>query len=181
MTKRAFQKFERIGNDLYPTPPSAAAPLLPHLPDRTKFIEPCAGDGRLAIFFNRHGHRCVWACDIKPGNRQIERMNALDIDPAHVKRTKATHFITNPPWDRPILHALIKLLPTMLPTWLLFDADWAHTDLGRKHGAHCAMIVSVGRVKWIEDSPSAGFDNVCWYLFDAKHRGPPKFHWRQGC
>ena len=36
-------------------------------------------------------------------------------------------------------------------------------------------IVSVGRVKWIEDSPFTGKDNCCWYLFDAREEAPAEF------
>src|SRR6516164_790219 len=165
MTKRSPQ-FERIADDKYYTPPSAIVPLLPHLAPATRFIEPCAGDGRLAIFLHQHGHRCCFACDIAPEARGIRKMNALDIDPMWEPVQQADCFITNPPWDRPVLHALIRLLPAMLPTWLLFDADWMHTEFGVKLGAHCAKIVSVGRVKWIEGSANTGFDNAAWYLFD---------------
>jgi hypothetical protein len=35
--------------------------------------------------------------------------------------------ITNPPWDRKILHRLIERFSAVGPTWLLFDADWMHT------------------------------------------------------
>ena len=39
-------------------------------------------------------------------------------------------------------------------------------------------IVSIGRVKWIENSKSTGKDNCCWYLFDAKYDGETKFYGR---
>ena len=45
MGKRS--NFERIERDFYPTPISALAPLVPHLPIAFGYIEPCAGDGRL--------------------------------------------------------------------------------------------------------------------------------------
>jgi len=180
MTKRADQKFERITQDKYYTPPSAIAPLLPHLQPKTRFIEPCAGDGRLAAYLNIKGHRCVWACDIDPDSPDIQRMNALDIQPTFIAKLRIDCFITNPPWERSILHALITFLPTMAPTWLLFDADWMHTDFGRRFGRHCSAIVSVGRVKWIEGSKHQGFDNAAWFLFNAAHRGQPRFYWNGG-
>ena len=49
MGKRS--EFERIPRDYYPTPYSAVQPLLPHLPDRFEFAEPCAGDMRLIEHF----------------------------------------------------------------------------------------------------------------------------------
>lgn len=178
MTKRAPQKFERRPQDKYYTPPDAIYPLLPHLKPRTRFIEPCAGDGRLARFLNLKGHRCVFACDVLPEASGIHRMNALDVDERVVRPLRAGMFITNPPWDRPVLHTLIRHLTSLLPTWLLFDADWAFTDLARKHGTKCAKIVTVGRVRWIEDSPHSGLDNAAWFLFDESHRGAPKFFWK---
>ena len=75
-------------------------------------------------------------------------------------------FITNPPWDRKILHPLIKHLSNMAPTWLLFDADWMHTRQSRKYIKHCSMIVSVGRIKWFGNM--TGKDNCAWYLFDKE-------------
>jgi hypothetical protein len=179
MTKRADQKFERFAQDKYYTPPEAIDPLLPHLSSATKFIECCAGDGRLAAYLNSKGHRCVWACDVAPEAAGIEQMNPLDICPRWFARLRASSVITNPPWDRPILHALIAFLPTLAPTWLLMDADWAHTEHGAKHGRRCAKIVSVGRVKWIENSKNTGFDNAAWYLFLKGHNGAPKFYWRR--
>ena len=45
MGKRS--NFERIERDFYPTPFEAVEPLIPHLPDKFTFAEPCAGDGSL--------------------------------------------------------------------------------------------------------------------------------------
>jgi hypothetical protein len=39
-------------------------------------------------------------------------------------------------------------------------------------------IVSIGRVKWIEDSAGSGKDNAAWYLFDAIKAGPTEFYGR---
>jgi hypothetical protein len=39
-------------------------------------------------------------------------------------------------------------------------------------------IVSIGRVKWIEDSKSVGKDNCCWYLFDRVGSDKTKFYGR---
>jgi hypothetical protein len=58
--------FERRERDFYPTPYEAVLPLLPHLPERVRFIEPCAGDGRLVRHLERHGHHCIDAFDLEP-------------------------------------------------------------------------------------------------------------------
>jgi hypothetical protein len=59
-----------------------------------------------------------------------------------------------------------------MPTWLLFDADWMHTRQSAPFMPHLRKIVSVGRVKWIPDSPFTGKDNCCWYLFDQTSAAP---------
>ena len=49
MGKRS--NYKRKERDYYPTPDSAMSVLLPHLPKRYTFVEPCAGDGRMARYF----------------------------------------------------------------------------------------------------------------------------------
>jgi hypothetical protein len=74
---------------------------------------------------------------------------------------------------------MIEHFSNLRPTWLLFDADWMHTeqssDLIRNR---LVKIVSIGRVKWIEDSAGTGKDNCCWYLFDKTNNGETEFHGR---
>ena len=160
MGKRS--NFKRVDRDYYPTPRNAVIPLVPHLPKRGRFAEPCAGDGRLVKHIEEiTGLVCCWMTDIEPqadfislGNATKDTISGCDI------------IITNPPWRRDILHPLIENLSSQLPTWLLFDADWMHTKQSIPYFPHIKKIVSVGRVKWIEGSPSVGKDNCCWYLFD---------------
>lgn len=159
--------FERAPRDFYPTPEAAVLPLLPHLAHGSMFIEPCAGDGRLVKHMEKHGMSCIWAFDIEPAAGWVEQDDALEFDARH--EPSADYIITNPPWGRPLLHPMIEHFRTQLPTWLLFDADWCHTKQSAAFMPYCQKIVSVGRVKWIEDSKMSGKDNVCWYLF-----GPEK-------
>lgn len=160
MGKRS--SFRRIERDYYPTPGKAIDPLLPHLPETTSFVEPCAGDGRMMIYLSNAGHLCVDAWDIEPQHKLVSQRDATTAK----DNSQAEFFITNPPWDRSILHPLIGNLATQKPTWLLFDADWMHTKQSAPFMDWCRVIVSVGRVKWIEDSPHTGKDNCAWYLFD---------------
>ena len=57
MGKRS--SFDRIERDFYPTPEEAFLPLVEHLP-KTKFyyLEPCAGDGALVEWINKHTKGC---------------------------------------------------------------------------------------------------------------------------
>jgi hypothetical protein len=160
MGKRS--SFERIPRDFYPTPYQAVVPLLPHLLPGTRFAEPCAGDGALIDHLSSAGHICVDAFDIEPQRADVAR------DDATMARVANTDFyITNPPWDRAVLHPIILNLSRHKPTWLLFDADWIHTRQSAPFLGALKAIVSVGRVKWIPDSKMTGKDNCCWYLFNA--------------
>lgn len=168
MGKRS--NFERVARDFYPTPAEAVTPLLPHLLPATGFCEPCAGDGALVDHLTAAGHTCFGASDIDPRRADVSYADALTI-----LAFFAECFITNPPWDRTILHPLIKHLSSQRPTWLLFDADWMHTRQSAPFIPLLRKIVSVGRVKWIKDSPFTGKDNCCWYLFDARNDLPTQF------
>ena len=152
--------FERIPRDFYPTPEAAVLPLLSHLVPATRFHEPCAGDGALIAHLAKQGHICAEAGDVELRASGIEKRNALDL-----YYCKGDCFITNPPWDRKVLHPLIAQLSDIAPTWLLFDADWMHTKQSVPFRPRLLRIVSVGRVKWIPDSTMTGKDNCCWYLF----------------
>ena len=172
MGKRS--NFERVERDYYPTPYEAVVPLLEHLMPGTVFVEPCAGDGRLINHLAANGHACVGAYDIEPRAEWI-----LPLDALKAEIGMADCFITNPPWDRSILHPLIDHLSSQAPTWLLFDADWMHTKQAAPYMDRCEAIVSVGRVKWIEGSKMTGKDNCCWYLFTDVPNNHTQFYGRK--
>lgn len=162
--------FERIPRDFYPTPREAVLPLLPHLPKGSTYWEPCAGDGALIRALSGYAV-CLSASDISPRHEDIEARDAL-ADTAVVLEDL---IITNPPWDRKILHPMIEHFSAMRPTWLLFDADWMHTKQSAPFMPWLRKVVSVGRVKWIPDSKHTGKDNCCWYLFDQSAGGQTQF------
>ena len=75
--------------------------------------------------------------------------------------------ITNPPWDRKILHAPIeKIVNKKHAAWLLFDADWCHTKQSTQYMPYLGKIVSIGRVKRIEGSKHTRKENYAWYYID---------------
>jgi hypothetical protein len=162
--------FERVPRDFYPTPESAVLPLLPHLSDKTYYIEPCAGDAALLTPLMRAGHACIGMFDIESPLTAVKYADARTHE-----YDWAECFITNPPWARDVLHPIILNLSRQLPTWLLFDADWMHTRQSAPFMPFLRKIVSVGRVKWIPDSPFTGKDNCCWYLFDQTSEAPAQF------
>jgi hypothetical protein len=166
--------FDRNPRDFYPTPWEAVVPLFPHLPLELKFWEPCAGDKALvdhidSVFFGS----CGMASDIDPQHPEVTCCDALAIDGIYAPGM--THIITNPPWNRKILHPMIEKFSALRPTWLLFDADWMHTKQSVPYQVYLRKVVSVGRVKWIPDSKMTGKDNAAWYLFDRNDPGPTEF------
>jgi len=157
--------FKRRPMDYYATPEEAVLPLLPWLPRQTRFCEPCAGEGHLIRHLEKQGHQCASAFDLNPESVYPEQ-DATFLMSADL--AGANMIITNPPWSRPILHALIDRFVCLAPTWLLFDADWAFTKQSIPYMDYCQMIVAVGRVKWIEGSKNTGKDNCAWYLFGGR-------------
>lgn len=165
--------FERIDKDFYRTiDPRAVAALAPFLNPGTRFCEPCAGAGDLMDQLVALGHVCTRARDIAPQREDIEQKDALTTLTGNIDC-----FITNPPWSRPILHPLIEFLTAQAPTWLLFDADWAHTRQSAPYMRMCSDIVSVGRLIWIPGTKTSGKENCAWYRF-SKHANGTQFHGR---
>ena len=156
--------FQRVERDYYPTPQAVVRPLLSHLSPGTLFVEPCAGDGRLARHLEEIGHVSIDAFDIEPRHESVDYGDALSDSFDH---DTAYTCITNPPWSRNFLHPFITHWRRQMPTWLLCDADWAHTVQAKPFLPYCHKIVAVGRVKWIEGSKHTGKDNCAWYLFGA--------------
>jgi len=167
--------FKRNERDYYPTPYEAVIPLLPYLAAGTRFCEPCAGNGALIDHLERHGHICATAWDIEPQRADIRKADAF----GRMVLGDVGCFITNPPWDRKVLHPLIEHLSMQRPTWLLFDAPWMHTKQAVPYLRYCSKIVTVGRVSWMENGTS-GKEDCAWYCFDQRFSGITKFYGKQG-
>jgi hypothetical protein len=174
MGKRS--NFERVPRDYYPTPFKAVLPLKEHLGEKFVFIEPCAGNGALISHLQMLGGSCVDYYDIEPQTETVNRLTIFQGDALEKKPSKRL-IITNPPWDRKILHPMIKHFMQGDGCWLLFDADWAHTVQSSELMKYCKKIVSVGRVKWIPDSKATGKDNCAWYFF-SEGEGVTEFYGR---
>jgi hypothetical protein len=164
MGKRS--NFERIPRDFYSTPAAAVPPLIPHLRGIRTFAEPCCGDGALVNHLESHGLRCIYQGDIATGQ------DALALD----TYGDADSVITNPPYTRSVMHALIEHFVRILPTWLLLESDWAHTKQATPFMPRCSDIVSVGRLRWIAGTTMSSKENYAWYRFDAHHLAGPIFH-----
>src|SRR5262245_37804713 len=160
--------FERIPRDFYRTPEAAVPPLLPFLRGVRTFAEPCCGDGALVRHLESFGLRCVYAGDARTGQ------DALALHHYGV----ADAIITNPPYTRPAMHALIEHFQRIAPTWLLIDYDWSATKQAAEYLPHCSDIVVLARLKWFDGSKNTGKDNHAWYRFDARHSSGSAFHCR---
>lgn len=163
--------FARRPMDSYLTiDPNAITPLAPFLGAIQRFAEPCAGKGHLVRMLEAAGLECVYSADISEGIDALETTDFGDIDA----------IISNTPWTRDILHRMIVHFQAIAPTWLLFDADWAHTKQSAPYIDQCSHIVAVGRLRWIEGTSHKGKDNCAWHRFDANHTGGPRFvGWQQ--
>lgn len=168
--------FERIERDYYRTwDPKAVAALAPFLNPGDRFVEPCAGDNVLTEQIEELG--LIWAgsYDIEPQADFVEEMDALMLQKHHLNN--ADVIITNPPWERKLLHQFIEVFANLRTTWLLFDSDWAYTKQAKTLlNAYCTDIVVIGRLKWIEDSKMSGKDNCAWYRFTNQKTGGINFH-----
>ena len=143
-------------------------PLIPHLRGVRTFAEPCCGDGALVNHLESHGLRCVYQGDIATGQ------DALALE----QYGDAAQIITNPPYTRPLMHALIQHFARILPTWLLLESDWAYTKQAGPFMPCCSDIVSVGRLRWIAGTTMSSMENFAWFRFDARHSAGPIFHAR---
>jgi hypothetical protein len=147
--------FPRRPQDDYATPLAALKPLLPHLDPKLMIIDPCPGEYCLVNHLNDGDFFAIGL----PGDA---RTTCYDIPLV---------FVTNPPWTRSILHPIIENLSNQATTWLLFDADWMHCKQSIPYLPRLRQIVSVGRVKWIPDSPYTGKDNCAWHMFGTPVSG----------
>jgi hypothetical protein len=161
--------------DLYRTfDPRALVALAPHLQPGTEFVEPCAGAYDLAAQLVAAGHWCMDASDIKPLSPGIRKADALKL------KTQPYSIITNPPWSRKLLHEMILHFITAAPeVWLLFDADWIHTQQAMQFLPYLRKVVSIGRLRWIPGTKMDGKDNCCFYLFDNNTDRGTQFYGRR--
>lgn len=176
MTKRndTFVKKER---DFYPTPKKAVEPLLPFLSHGTSFCEPCAGNGALINHLEEAGHMCLAPFDIEPQSPLITQKDVFDLTPEDVELCDL--IITNPPFTWKLLFPLAShLISLNKPVFLLLPADQAHNIRFSPLLKDCFAIISIGRVKWFEDTKVGGMDNYAWYGFQNFYGGLPQFYGR---
>jgi hypothetical protein len=126
---------------------------------------PCVGASDLVRHLESFGLICSYAGDIATGQ------DALTIPIFN------SPVITNPPYERKLMHALTRHFIATAPCcWLLLESDWLWTKQAKPFLPHASDVVTIGRLKWIEGSPSNGFDNYAWLRFSSEHRAGPILH-----
>jgi hypothetical protein len=162
MGKRS--SFQRRERDYYPTPMTAALPLIPHLSGIRRFAEPCCGDGRLVRHLESFGLHCCYSGDIATGQ---DALACIDYGAPDV-------ILTNPPFS-----GLCQLIPHFMriaPTWLLLPIGFAVNKRDAPFLATCTDIVPIGRVRWIEGTKDVSKDDFAWFRFLQSHRTGPHTH-----
>lgn len=180
-------------HSFWPTPKSAVLPLLPHLPRKSKFMEPCAGNAALVDHLLEFGHWPVWQSDIEPRNEIVSKYNALKLfapnpfDPDAIKywirNIGADFIITNPPFSRnniKTLKEMIRLFAAARPTWLLLPAGFKYNAYAKEFMPYCEKIVAIGRVIWIEGTEEFSTKDYAWFLFDKNFKGQTQFFINNG-
>lgn len=177
MGKRS--EYVKRPRDAYFTPEEAVRPIVKYLKEGVTFCEPCAGDGRLV----RHIEKlvpdalCLLAMDTEPQADFILTGDAKLLTSESVENCDL--IITNPPFTWSELSPMLDRWIPLAPTVLLLPADFMHNKRFAKYLKHCGLVVSIGRVKWIEGSKMSGVDNYAWYFFTPEQMGDTVFRGRE--
>ena len=183
MTKRTAGQYARAERDWYATPELPVRKLLPHLLDVTTFAEVMCGDGAIVKVLEHRGWDCTLMSDIEPQGDMVDRAMVRDVLTLKPEQFRGVDYIiSNPPWPWPSklrngqpegtpTIQIIQHLMAIRPTWFILSSDFMHNRYFEPLAVHCPKAVSVGRVKWMAGTKNTGFDNACWYLFDAMHFG----------
>lgn len=160
MSKRT--SMEKIPKDFYPTTdPNALTGDFLNFISGKNYGEPCCGNGDLINLIGPTAH-CEWASDseVRPIGQQKD---AMDLTEENLCRCDV--LITNPPFTRKVLLPMIDHFVSLKPTWLLLPADTMHNKYFGSYMDKCSVVVSIGRLKWFKDSPSASTDNFAWFYW----------------
>lgn len=178
MSKLGQTNFKRNDRDFYKTPLTPIQSLIPHLPNNLSFCEPCAGAYDLVNNLTqlRPDISCNAAFDIFPQDDRIITKSAADITENDIKGIDM--FITNPPFKWDMFEPILTNLLLLRPTWFLIPADFMHNKRMVPYMEKCSKLVSVGRVKWFDDSKATSTDNFCWYKFEKTTVSYTEFHHR---
>ena len=130
---------------------------------------PRGPSGSLALHLDELGDlACIVDGDLVHGSdaRDWVREDYGDVDAV----------ITNPPWTPDIMAEIMWMQSRFVPAWFLIYSDWLFTrQSAQLMRDRCTDIVPIGRLKWIPDTKSVGFDNCCWVRMSVDKQEPVVF------
>ena len=139
--------FTRMKNDSYDTPTECVSHLVRMMAlieghkypgEPRRFVEPCAGRGALVDELeSRYGWVCTDKFDIEPRAPGVKKADFTKVTLKRLAPASAL-VVTNPPWTRLLLHALVdRLIEAEAEAYLLVDGNWLFTMQARVlHEAH---------------------------------------------
>lgn len=176
MAKRS--DFKRVERDYYRTfDPKAGNALRPFIEGIESALEPFAGAGDLTAQFPEIN----WIqSDIEPQACFVSEYDAFSWTKEDIEFEYFDAVITNCPWSRPILHRTIEHFAPIIQTWLLLDVNWLFTKQASPYvNKYLTDIVTIGRVKWIENTTMSGKDDCAWLRFSSDKSEPTRFFGRE--
>lgn len=159
-------------SNFWPTPLEAVVPLLEPLRQdvvaaKSRFIEPCAGDGALVDALVFHNFACAAAFDTAPRRSDIRHGDAANVDWSTVN--PAIPAVTNPPWARHLLEPILAAVIGTRVVWLLLPLDYATNLWTNLYMRHVNCLVPLGRVSWLGNG-QGGMENSAWFRFSPQVR-----------
>ncbi len=159
--------YVRKERDAYETPEWVTDVLLPHIPAYVKSIwEPACGTGKMSGVLDDAGFQ-VRCSDITTG------WDFLSEIPMNITPMEA--IITNPPYEF-ALQFIDRALDEAQFVAMLLRTDYDHAKTRARlftEPRFAKKIVLTRRIKWFEGTKGSPSFNHAWFIWDARHRGPP--------
>lgn len=180
MGKRS--EFKRVERDYYCTfDLKAGAAIKPFIEDVNNYAEPFAGRGDLIqnLKDNDVKAKCVLFSDIEPQDSSIDKFDAFSLTREDFLFREVDAIISNPPWNRKLLHKSIEHFAPIIQTWFLLDANWLFTKQAFPYiNKYLTDVITIGRLKWIENTSMTGKDDCCWMRFSYDKEETTRFFGR---
>lgn len=161
--------YQRKERDCYETPSWVTEALVLHLPRPPMLIwEPAAGGGKMVGALASAGFKVIGS-DITSGHDFLVQTFA--------KPFRA--IVTNPPYElaTEFIERGLARMPADGLVAMLLQTDFDHAKTRRHLFADCASfakkLVLTRRIRWFENSSGSPSFNHAWYLWNARHHGPP--------
>jgi len=168
------KRFNRPGDDFYPTPREAVEALLQCEQFAGQIWEPACGDGAISKILVAHGHE-VYSSD------KVDRGYGEAADFLKTER-EVRHIITNPPYNQVeefIEHSLECATDkvAMLLRLAFLEGQQRHEKWNR--WPLKTVWVFSKRISMYPDKNHTGHGlyPYAWFIWDHAHQGPPEIRW----